>query len=324
MTVGRAALGDTDTSAIGPRRRLLRLAGSDGIVAGIALDHRDSLRVTLKRRGIGALSTAELRRQKLALARALAPSATAVMIDSELGGLALDDGAIPAGIGLIMPLEAQGYEAGGDRRRTTLLDDFTPRDALARRADACKILLPYRPDDRDLADDQDDVVRSAVADCHALGLPLVVEPIVYRLSTESEAAFAAAYSALVVAAVGRVRVLGVDLLKLPFPTSDATADAATSASAHAACVALAEACGNTPWVLLGAGASPDAFVAQIRAAGAAGASGFLAGRGIWGPALRADAAETERLAATVARPVLEQCRAAAVAACRPLTSAQPA
>ncbi|HEY8438374.1 MAG TPA: tagatose 1,6-diphosphate aldolase [Candidatus Limnocylindrales bacterium] len=324
MTVGRAALGETDTSAIGRRRRLLRLAGSEGIVAGIAMDHRDSLRVTLERRGIGPLSTPELRRQKLALARALAPSATAVMIDAELGSLALEEGAIPADIGLIMPLEAQGYEAGGDRRRTTLLDDFSPRDALARGADACKILLPYRPDDRDLADDQDDVVRAAVADFHALGLPLVVEPIVYRLETETEAAFAAAYSALVIAAVTRVRGLGVDLLKLPFPTLDATPDAATGASAHAACAALADACRDTPWVLLGAGAPPDAFVAQIRTAGAAGASGFLAGRGIWGPALRADAAETERVAATVARPVLEQCRAAAVAVCRPLTLAQPA
>jgi len=311
-----------DASASGRRRRLLRLAGPDGIVAGIAIDHRDSLRVALARRGIRDLSNDELRHQKLVLTRSLAPVATAVMIDAELGSLALAEGAVPAAVGLIMPLEAQGYEAQGDRRRTTLLDDFTPRDALILGADACKILLPYRPDDPDAADEQDAVVRSAVLECHALGLPLLVEPIVHRLSTETEAAFAAAYPALLVEAVTRVRDLGVDLLKLPFPAADPTASGAPAAAA--ALTGLAAACGETPWVLLGAGVAAETFLDQLRLAGAAGASGFLAGRGIWGPALDPNPAETERLACSIARPVFERCRTMAAATCRPLPLLRPA
>jgi tagatose-1,6-bisphosphate aldolase len=310
-----------DTSTIGRRRRLLRLAGSDGVIAGIAIDHRDSLRVAVERSGIRKLSTEELRQQKLVLARTLAPGATAIMIDAELGSLALSGAVIPAGVGLIMPLEAQDYEGQGDRRRTTLLDDFGPADALALGADACKILLPYRPDDTAVADDQDNLVRSAATSCHALGLPLVVEPIVHRLSTESEAGFVDAYPELLLAAVTRVRALDVDLLKLPFPVAD---PAASEPAVRAACDALARACGDTPWVLLGGGAPSETFVAQIRHAGAAGASGFLAGRGIWGPALREDPADTERLAASVARPLLDACRAAAAATCRPLMTVRSA
>src|SRR5689334_2545521 len=67
--------GEADSTVIGRHRRLMRLAGPDGIVAGIALDHRDSLRVTLERHGIGEMSTADLRRQKRVLARTLAPVA---------------------------------------------------------------------------------------------------------------------------------------------------------------------------------------------------------------------------------------------------------
>ena len=72
-----------------------------------------------------------------------------------------------------------------------------------------------------------------------------------------------------------------------------------------------EACADTPWVLLGAGVGQATFVDQVRLAGTAGAAGFLAGRGIWGPALVADPDEAERLATAVCRPALERCRATA-------------
>ncbi len=118
----------TDPSAgIGRRRRLARLAGLDGVISGIAIDHRDSLRTILEERGLGSAGPAELQALKRALTLALAPAATALMLDLELGRLALQSGAVPDSIGLIMPLEAQGYEALGDGRSTTLLDDFSDR-----------------------------------------------------------------------------------------------------------------------------------------------------------------------------------------------------
>jgi tagatose-1,6-bisphosphate aldolase len=304
------------TGAVDRRRRLLRLAGPRGVVAGIAIDHRDSLRVLLERRGLAGTSTADLRRLKLRLARALAPAATAIMLDEELGGRALDEGAVPPSVGLIMPLEAQGYEAEGDGRTTTLLDDYSPGDALRRGADACKLLVPYRVDHEPSAARQDVQVEATAAACHEAGLPLVVEPVVYRWSTESPEAYAGAYRRLVIGAVARLLPRGVDLLKLPFPVLDLAADG--EAVAIEACAELTAACGDTPWVLLGAGVETDTFLAQVRIAGTAGASGFLAGRGIWGAALTRDPDEAERIATTVCRPALERCRAVAERAARPL------
>ncbi len=317
MTSGPPAPADIASSA-GRRRRLLRLGGSRGVIAGIAIDHRDSFRVILERRGVTGLTDGDLRSLKLQLTRALAPVATAIMLDEEFGGLALEEGAVPSTVGLIMPLEAQGYEAVGDGRSTTLMDDFSPTVAARYGADACKLLLPYRVDDERSAARQDVLVSTTVADCHAIGLPLVVEPVVYQRSTESAIAYAEAYRALVLGAVARLQPLGADLLKVPFPVLDLAAT--TESSAIEACLALGQACRDTPWVLLGGGVDTDTFLEQIRLAGAGGAAGFLVGRGIWAAALGLDVAETERVASEVCRPDLERCRAMAEQVARPLVA----
>jgi tagatose-1,6-bisphosphate aldolase len=318
VTIGQPGATAAD---IGRRRRLLRLGGERGIVAGIAIDHRDSLRVALERRGLGDLTTDDLRELKVRLARALAPAATAIMLDAELGGLALEQDVVPPTVALIMPLEAQGYEESGDERITSLLSDFSPADALRYGADACKLLVPYRADDEPSASRQGATVRSTASACHEVGLPLLVEPVVFRRSTEPADEHAAAYERLVIGAVTRLQPLGVDLFKLPFPVPDGAAVA--ESTAMAACRSLHEACRGTPWVLLGAGVDTSTFVDQVRLAGMAGASGFLAGRGIWGPALVADPDEAERLAAGSALDDLERCRAVADRFARPIDAPDP-
>jgi tagatose-1,6-bisphosphate aldolase len=303
----------------GIRRRLHRLAGPGGVISGLAIDHRDNFRTVLERRGIGGLGTPGMRALKRALVGVLAPAASAIMIDAELGRDALDSGAVPDTIGLIMPLEAQGYDALGDGRVTTLLADFSPAAALAYGADACKLLLPYRVDHEASAIRQDALVGACAQTCHALGVPLVVEPIAYRWSTESEAAYADQLPDLVVRAVVRLQPLGIDLFKLPFPIGE-PADV-DGAQAGAACRAVTAACAGTPWVLLGAGAPAEAFVDQIRVAGSNGAAGFLAGRGIWGAALSADPAEAAEIARVTCLPLFERCRAVAERVARPLDRA---
>jgi len=312
------SIGGDAASAVGRRRRLRRLGGAGGVVSGIAIDHRDSMRLMLERQGGEDPGIDTLRSLKLALTRALAPTATVIMLDEELGGLALEVGAVPPSVALIMPLEAQGYETAAAGRVTTLLDDFSPGIALRYAADACKLLLPYRIDEPEAAALQEALVTSTAAACHAVGLPLVVEPVAYKRPDETIDAFGRAYSGLVVGSIERLRPLGVDLLKLPFPILElaATGDAA----ALDACRAVDRACRDTPWVLLGAGADTELFVEQIRLAGTAGASGFLAGRGIWGAAVAAyrDESEVARTAATVCLPALERCREAAERFAQPI------
>ena len=315
---GEAAVAAPERAGI--RRRLHRLAGADGVISGLAIDHRDNFRAVLERRGITGLGTPELRELKQALVAVLAPAATAIMLDAELGQDALDAGDVPDAIGLIMPLEAQGYEALGDGRVTTLLPDFSPVTALAYGADACKLLIPYRVDHPSSARRQEALVAECARSCHALGLPLVVEPIAYRWSTESEADYVQALPDLVVGSVVRLQSLGVDLFKLPFPLPVPLAGPAAvdSPAAGAACRAISAACAGTPWVLLGAGAAAAAFVEQVRVAASNGAAGFLAGRGIWGAALSSDPAQAAEIARTTCLPLFEQCRAVAEQVARPL------
>src|SRR5262249_6712814 len=163
-------------------------------------------------------------------------------------------------VGLIMPLEAQGVGDGPDPL-TTLMTEFTAADAARRGADACKVLLPYRVDRPAAAARQDAIVSAAAEDSHAAGLPLVIEPVVGRRGDEVPDDFAAAYPSLVVEGVARIRALGVDLLKLPFPVLDL--DAAREETAADACRRVDAACGGTPWVLLGAGVDSETFLRQI-------------------------------------------------------------
>ena len=64
------------------------------------------------------------------------------------------------------------------------------------------------------------------------------------------------------------------------------------------------------------------FLKQIRIAGTAGASGFLAGRGIWGAALAGGPQEVERLATATSLPAFEACRTAAERWARPVEASR--
>ena len=270
-----------------------RIADPDGVVIGLAIDHRDSLRAAALRRGLPA-EPATLRAFKADVTAALAPHASVVLLDDELGGDAIPR--LPSGTALAMPLEEQGYESVGDGRVTTLLADFPPARARERGAVACKLLLPYHPDHAEAARLQEAVARGAIDDCHAAGVGLVLEPIVYG-------AEGASFALCVIESARRLAQLGPDVLKLQFP--------AGSPDEGAACRAVTDACGEVPWVLLGGGADARTFLQQLAVATAAGARGFIAGRTVWDAALVGGARERAQALAGVCLPLL---REAAVAA----------
>ena len=103
---------------------LAPLLDNAGLVLGLAFDHRDSLDVLLREVGLGNLGLGGIRTLKETVVRAVAPEASAVMLDHTYGAAAIASGAIPAGVGLVMPLEAQGYAQLGDERRVSLAEDF--------------------------------------------------------------------------------------------------------------------------------------------------------------------------------------------------------
>jgi tagatose-1,6-bisphosphate aldolase len=247
-----------------------RIASPSGTVCGLALDHRDSLRVVARRRGYPD-DAASLRALKVDLVRGLARLATVVLLDVELG---LDAFTERGGTPLVVPLEAQGYESLGQGRITTLLGDVDPARAAALGAIGCKLLLPYRPDLADTAQLQEEMVARVVADCRAAGVLSIIEPIVYGEVTE--------LGTVVAETARRLARLGPDVLKLQYPGSARQ------------CESLTRACGAVPWVLLGGGTDEETFLAQLRDAIRGGARGYIVGRTAWDAALAPDPGEQSR------------------------------
>jgi tagatose 1,6-diphosphate aldolase len=297
-------------SQIGRRRRLDALSGVRGIFAVAAIDHRDALTAAHARAGLPAPTREQVQRFKATVIAALAPHATGVMLDPEAGGLALATGA-PGPGPVVMPLEAQGYSDVEAGRVTTFLPDWSPARAAGSGAGACKLLLPYRPEHEASAARQDEVVSRAVAGCHAVGLPLIVEPIAYPLPSEDAGDLATRLGPIVLATVERLRPLGGDILKVQFPRDpDASAEADW-------CRRIDAACGETPWVLLGGGGDADGFARDVEVSCDAGASGFIAGRTLWQAALGLEGDELVERLETVCVPLVQRLRALADAHGRP-------
>jgi sulfofructosephosphate aldolase len=267
-----------------------RIAYPSGAVCGLALDHRDSLRVAARTRDHPE-DGASLRSLKTELTRGLAPAASVVLLDTELG---IDAMAELGGTPLVIPLEAQGYETIGRGRLTTLLSDVDPQRAAALGAVGCKLLLPYRPDLADAARRQDETAAAVVAACRAAGVLSIIEPIVYGEVP--------ALGPTVVETAKRLARLGPDVLKLQYPGSASD------------CERLTDACGAVPWVLLGGGTIEETFLAQLRDACSAGARGYIVGRTAWDTALVTDAEARERAIAG---------RAAFLVRCRAVVEATP-
>ena len=289
---------------IARERSLDMLAGRDGIIVGAAMDHRDALRTTLATRGL-ALDDAAIGALKARIASALAPHATALLIDTELGlGPAVTSGALAGGVGVVLPLEAAGYGDVAKVVRTDLLAGFSPARARYFGAAAVKLLLPFRVDVAEQAATQEDVVRSVVADCKAHGLALVLEPIVYRRDGEATAG-GERFGELVVEGARRLTTLDPGVLKVQHPGS------------FALCEALDDACGATPWVLLGGGAAPEVVSVQVGEACRAGASGFIVGRSLWEGAISSDPTAAQAALEAEAIPLLQRLAATARASGQP-------
>jgi len=124
------------------------------------------------------------------------------------------------------------------------------------------------------------VLKRLVAECEALSLPLVVEPIWYALPGEdpSSAKWKQARFDGIIASAHEANGHGIDMLKVEFP-GDVTSDAGRAAALENR--KRLDAGIDVPWVILSAGVDYPSFKTQVEIACKAGASGYLAGRSIW-------------------------------------------
>jgi tagatose 1,6-diphosphate aldolase len=285
---------------VGKLRGLQQLVDERGVFTMLALDHRASLRRALNPTAPAQVPYEAMVELKLLLTRALAPHASAVLLDPTYGAAqAISQWALPGEVGLIVSLEASGYEGEPTARLTALIEGWDVAKIKLMGASAVKMLLYYHPAAASARQQQ--VLAAGVAEsCRIHDIPLLLGPLSYALSPatapKGSPAFAQELPQIVSDTVRRLVPAGVDLLEAEFP-SDLQYDSPETALAH--CLRLSEA-SAAPWVVLSAGADYERFLRQVEIACRGGASGFLAGRAVWQEMTRLPREEWEGFAATTA------------------------
>jgi tagatose 1,6-diphosphate aldolase len=290
VTVGPGPL------ALGVRRGLDACASARGTFAVLALDHRQNLRRELRPDDPAAVTYDEMVDFKRTVVRALAPVATGTLLDPEIGAAqCIADGSLPGGAGLIVAIEATGYDGPATARISRVLDGWSVAKAKRVGASAAKLLVYYHPDAAN-AGDQETLVARVAAECREVDLALFVEPLSFSL-VEGERLGGEARRRVVIETARRLTAIGGDILKAEFPYDAAVDDRARW---REACAELDEA-SAVPWVLLSGGVDEATFHAQVEIACSAGASGVLAGRSVWAEAATLSAKPRAAFLATTAR-----------------------
>jgi tagatose 1,6-diphosphate aldolase len=266
----------------GKMRSLQRVVSHDGFFLICALDHLSDFQELLDPdpKTVDYARTVDA---KLDLIRTIAGEVSAFLLDPRFAlAQVIAARALPASVGLMSSIEDEGYY-GSTSRMTKLRVGWGTRKIKLIGADVCKLLWFFRPDDN-TADSQRGVLQRLVAECGAVSLPLVVEPIWYPLSGEdpSTPAWKRRRVEGIIESAHEANGFGVDMLKVEFPGDVTSAEGQDEALN--ACKRL-NARINVPWVILSAGVSYDSFKKQVEIACKGGASGYLAGRSIWRDAI---------------------------------------
>lgn len=253
----------------------------------LAIDHRDSLRQFLAPTNPESIAAEHITALKIELVAHVADLATGVMLEPEFSiPQVIDAGVLPDGVGFLAALESQGYLADPGAAPTTILDGWSIEQAMESGAAVAKLLLPYHPD-RPLAAAQEAVAETVLAECKAAGMPLALEPLFYDLDSPEDR------PRVVVTTARRFAAMKPDLLKLPYPGSADT------------CAAITE-IAQMPWAMLSGGGTFEDFVDQFTIAAAAGCSGFMVGRALWGEAVRVTPDQRAAQIQRVVRPRFER------------------
>ena len=272
---------------LGTRRGLDATSSARGTFAVLALDHRQNLRKELHPDDPAATSIEEMIAFKRAVVRALAPVATGTLLDPEIGAAqSIADGSLGAHDGLIVAVEATGYDGPTGARISRVLAGWDVEKVKRLGASAAKLLVYYHPGAPNAAEQEAFVARVS-ADCRTADLALFVEPLSFGL--DGQPLVGEARRQVVVETARRLTPLGGDVLTAEFPSDRSVDDRSRWADA---CAEL-DAATALPWVLLSGGVDDATFEAQVAIACAAGASGVLVGRSVWAPAATLAPAERD-------------------------------
>jgi len=267
--------------SIGKLRGLQQLADSRGIMTMCAIDHRGALKRALNEKNPDAVIYQDMVDFKLNLCQAVAPFASAILLDPEYGAAqAIAAGLLPGPKGLLVSMEKTGYTGDSSARITELLPGWSVKKVKKMGASAVKLLIYFRPDLKDVASKQLDLVARLADQCLEEDIAFLVEPVSYPIEKAgtSSKKFAEIKPGLVIETARQITALPIDVLKAEFPADIRFEQ--DEGKLLGLCRELNRA-SRLPWVLLSAGVDFESFRKQVKIACKAGASGFLAGRALW-------------------------------------------
>lgn len=242
----------------------------------------------------GSSDLEALREFKRALVTALAPAASALLLDPEIALPDVVDAAlVPADVGLLVSVEESGAQWEDGLSPARLLPGFGAAGVRRMGGTAAKLLVRIRADREDTTGHNAAIVREVVRDCADHALLAVVEGLVFPLPDEPTERFQRLRPELIRDCAVLLEECGARYLKLEYPGSEA------------GCRAISDAI-DVPWALLSAGVDHATFFGQLQAARAAGAAGFIAGRSIWKEAVGLSAADRDAFLAGEGRRRLEE------------------
>lgn len=289
--------------SIGKCRGLQQCSTRHGTLSVMALDHRNNLRRALNPDAPESVAAAEMIAFKQQVTAVLAPAASAVLLDPEVGAFqSIASRALPGSVGLIVAVEATGYTGDPQARQSRILPGWSVGKAKRLGASAIKLLVYYHPD-APTAGEVEVLVEQVAADCAGHDIPLFLEPLSYSLDPAQKKLAGAAKRQVVIETARRLTHLGGDVLKAEFPL-DITTQTGENVWVEA-CSELSAA-SAVPWVLLSASVDYDTYLRQVTIACQQGASGVAVGRAVWQEAPTLSGQAREGFLTQVALPRMER------------------
>jgi len=289
------------TSTTQPTKRsgLAAIATEQNTFAIVAMDQRNTLKRMFHAVGTADPSAEEMTLLKADTVAALRDTASAFLLDPTYGVPALDHIGPGRRPGVLVAAEPSERGNVNGEPRTHRDPALSAQWVVDQGGDAVKFLVQVRadrvaaPGEPDTSAEVLDVVRQVVADCREVGIPSVIENLIFPLAGEDAPSPGQRADRIIEAAI-LLDDLKPDLIKLEYPGSPA------------ACKRLVDAL-TVPWAVLSAGVAFDEFEAALRiSCDDGGTSGFIAGRSIWKEAVGLSRSEGQEFLSDVGRARLEK------------------
>lgn len=255
---------------------LQNLARPSGGLAMVAMDQRESLREMFALARKEPVEDATLTDFKVAVARELGPFASGFLIDRLYGFAAVtEDRILPDSCGLILAVDDLRHE-GSVVVETGLDRAVDIQEAVRRGAVALKLLVLWRNDGQQ--ERRVSMAAEFIELARSHGLCSVLEPVARPADGESDFDL----NAGILDAAAHLGPLRPSLYKAQVPSQGL----GPAAEIGAVCEKLTDSL-PVPWVVLSQGVAIADFPAAVEIACRSGASGFLAGRGVWSDSIGA-------------------------------------